>query len=49
MTANERYVAMALLIGGGLIWLLSDILSPFLIGIAIAYLGDPLVDRIESW
>ena len=50
MTANERYFAMALLIGtGGLIWLLSDILSPFLIGIAIAYLGDPLVDRMETW
>ena len=36
---------------GFLLWLvfiLSPILSPFLVGMAIAYLGDPLVDRLEG-
>ena len=32
-----------------LIYLLSPILSPFLVGMAIAYLGDPLVDRLEKY
>lgn len=33
----------------GLIYLLKPILAPFLIGMAIAYLGDPLVDRLEAY
>lgn len=32
---------------GGLIWLLSDALLPFVAGLIIAYLLDPLVDRVE--
>ena len=32
-----------------LVWLLKPILTPFLVGIALAYLGDPLVDRLEAW
>lgn len=39
----------ALLLAGGLIYLLTPILSPFLAGILLAYLGDPLVDRLERW
>ncbi len=31
-----------------LIWLLQPILAPFLIGVALAYLGDPVVDRLEA-
>ena len=30
-----------------LLWLLHDILLPFVAGMAMAYLLDPLVDRIE--
>lgn len=30
------------------IYLLSPILSPFVIGILLAYLGDPVVDRLEK-
>src|SRR5215475_8178486 len=30
-----------------LLWLLSDILLPFVAGMAIAYLLDPVVDRLE--
>jgi len=32
----------------GMVYLLEPILSPFLIGIILAYLGDPLVDRLEK-
>ncbi|MBU0655318.1 MAG: AI-2E family transporter [Gammaproteobacteria bacterium] len=32
-----------------LVYLLAPILMPFLVGAFLAYLGDPLVDRLESW
>ena len=38
-------VALAL---GVLLYLLQPILSPFVLGGLIAYLGDPLVDRLEN-
>lgn len=38
---------IALLSLGVLLYLLHGILSPFLVGILLAYLGDPLVDRLE--
>ncbi len=41
------WLAIALF-GGGLLWLLSPILTPFVIGALFAYLGDPLVDRLEA-
>ena len=49
MTAREqvRVWLIALLVAGGLLWLLSDILLPFVAGIAVAYFLDPLVDRLE--
>ncbi|MFT4045410.1 MAG: AI-2E family transporter [Solimonas sp.] len=31
-----------------LLWLLTPILSPFVIGAGIAYMGDPLADRLEK-
>lgn len=34
---------------GFLIYLLSPILTPFLVGALLAYLGDPLADRLEAW
>jgi predicted PurR-regulated permease PerM len=40
---------LALLAGfGALLWLLSPILLPFVLGMAIAYLVDPLVARLEQ-
>lgn len=33
---------------GGIIYLLSPILTPFLLAALIAYLGDPLADRLEA-
>ncbi|MDH5259347.1 MAG: AI-2E family transporter [Gammaproteobacteria bacterium] len=33
---------------GGLIYLLSPVLMPFLIAILLAYIGDPLVDKLDT-
>lgn len=32
-----------------LVYLLQPVLTPFVVGVALAYLGDPLVDRLEGW
>ncbi|MCU1716753.1 AI-2E family transporter [Pseudomonas sp. 5P_3.1_Bac2] len=48
MLDSQRWVwIVGALILCGLLYLLSPILSPFLIGILLAYMGDPLVDRLE--
>ena len=48
MTYSTRWLWMAgLFLLGWLLYLLHPILSPFLIGVLLAYLGDPLVDRLE--
>ncbi|MCQ4271447.1 AI-2E family transporter [Pseudomonas kuykendallii] len=50
MTPSNRWLwLIGLLLAGWLIYLLTPILSPFLIGVLLAYLGDPLVDRLERW
>ncbi len=41
--------AGALLIGGGLIYLLSPILTPFLAAALLAYVTSPLLKRLEQW
>lgn len=47
MTDSTRWLWMAgLFLLGWLLYLLRDSF-PFLIGILLAYLGDPLVDRLE--
>ncbi len=40
---------VALLVIGGLLYLLAPVLTPFLIGALLAYMGDPLADRLEAW
>ncbi|MHB0764423.1 AI-2E family transporter [Stutzerimonas sp. NM35] len=48
ITHTNRWLWLAaLVLLGWLIYRLSPILSPFLVGILLAYLGDPLVDRLE--
>lgn len=37
------------LLGFWLLYLLSPILSPFIIAATLAYIGDPFVDKLESW
>lgn len=50
MTDSHRWLWLAgLLLAGWLVYLLTPILSPFLLGVLLAYLGDPLVDRLERW
>ncbi|BAN50182.1 AI-2E family transporter [Metapseudomonas resinovorans] len=48
MTDSRRWVWLAgLLFLGWLFYQLRPVLSPFLVGMLLAYLGDPLVDRLE--
>ncbi len=49
MTAAQhlRFWLIALALFAGAVWLLSGVLAPFLVGLALAYLLDPLVDRFE--
>ena len=48
ITHNNRWLWLAaLVLLGWLVYRLSPILSPFLVGILLSYLGDPLVDRLE--
>ncbi|MBS7663346.1 AI-2E family transporter [Pseudomonas lalucatii] len=50
MIDSRRWLWMAgLLLLGWLLYLLHPILTPFLIGVLLAYLGDPMVDRLERW
>ncbi|WXL24335.1 AI-2E family transporter [Ectopseudomonas mendocina] len=50
MVDSQRWVwIIAAVLLGGVLYLLSPILAPFLIGILLAYLGDPVVDRLERW
>jgi len=47
-TESWRWFGLAvLLVVAGLLYLLSPILMPFVASAALAYLGDPLVDRLE--
>ena len=47
-TESWRWFGLAvLLVVAVLLYLLSPILMPFLVSAALAYLGDPLVDRLE--
>ncbi|MCP5420542.1 MAG: AI-2E family transporter [Gammaproteobacteria bacterium] len=38
-----------LAISGGFLYLLAPVLTPFVFSALLAYLGDPLVDRIDRW
>jgi predicted PurR-regulated permease PerM len=50
MIESQRWLWIAgVLLLGWLLYLLHPILSPFLIGVLLAYMGDPLVDRFERW
>lgn len=43
-----RYWSIVFIALIGVLWLLSPILTPFLLGAAIAYLCDPMADRLEA-
>lgn len=50
VTSSERWQWLALLLLlGCLLYLLAPVLTPFATAALLAYLGDPLVDRLERW
>lgn len=50
MVDARRWVWLgAALLVCGFFYLLHPILSPFLVALLLAYLFDPLVDRLEKW
>ncbi len=49
MTESQKWYRLAALAAGGyLLYLLSPVLTPFVAGAVLAYIGDPVVDRLES-
>lgn len=49
LTDSQKWLWFAVLgATGWLLWLLAPVLTPFLAGALLAYLGDPLVDRLEE-
>ncbi|PIE24259.1 MAG: AI-2E family transporter [Neptuniibacter caesariensis] len=49
MTQSQRWFFLILtLVLAGLVYLLAPILSPFLVGALLAYLSDPVADRLEA-
>ncbi len=49
MKPENRWLPWILLVGfGWLAWLLAPILTPFIASALLAYMGDPLVDRLEK-
>ena len=50
MTDSQKWLLLALTaFGGWLVYLLSPILMPFAFSAILAYLGDPLTDRLETY
>lgn len=50
MSDTQKWQLLALtVLLGVLLWLLAPVLTPFAISALLAYLGDPLVDRLERW
>lgn len=49
MTDSQKWLVLSgLLATGGLLYLLAPVLTPFLIAALLAYVADPLVDRLEA-
>jgi predicted PurR-regulated permease PerM len=49
MTDSQKWLVLALIaFGGWLVYLLSPVLLPFVFSAILAYLGDPLTDRLEA-
>ena len=48
LSDSQKWLILAVLgLTGWLLYLLAPVLTPFLISMLLAYLGDPLVDRLE--
>lgn len=51
MTIDRRFIAWSLIagVGLGLLWFVSDVLAPFLIGLLLAYLSDPACRWLKTF
>lgn len=50
MSDTQKWQLLALtVVLGFLLWLLAPVLTPFAVSALLAYLGDPMVDRLENW
>ena len=50
MSDTQKWQLLALsVVLGVLLWLLAPMLTPFAVSALLAYLGDPLVDRLDRW
>lgn len=47
--SNKLFIIIATVVSGWLFYQLSPVLMPFFIATLLAYLGDPVVDKLESW
>ncbi len=47
--SNRWYWLTLIVIGGLLVYLLAPVLTPFVIAAILAYIGDPLVDKLEKY
>jgi predicted PurR-regulated permease PerM len=49
LSDSQKWFVLALiLVSGWMIYLLAPVLTPFLISLLLSYLGDPIVDRLET-
>ena len=46
---NVFWVFICMTLGAFLLWNISDILAPFILGGILAYLLDPMADKMESF
>ena len=46
---RAAYILGAILLGGYVVYWLRDVLTPIFLAFSLAYLLDPLVDRLEAW
>lgn len=50
LSDSQKWLLLAgFAFGGWLLYLLAPVLTPFLVGALLAYLGDPLVDRLQRY
>ena len=48
LSSRARWMLGATAVFVVLVWLLAPILTPFVIAAGLAYIGDPIVDRLEA-
>ncbi|NIY78187.1 MAG: AI-2E family transporter [Rhodobacteraceae bacterium] len=44
-----KYWGVAAAVFLAVLWLLGDVILPFVLGMAVAYMLDPVADKLESW